>query len=139
LNQVLTGYKLKIKMKKTKITEKIKSFEDACAHLIIEPAIPQVDGLHPDMQKAIIAFYKLSIIIMALNEGWKPDWLNYNERKWFNRFYFSSADPVFVFTLIAASSASAIIGSRLCFKTEELADYAAKNFKGLYEDYLLFN
>lgn len=126
-------------MKKTKITEKIKSFEDACAHLVIEPAIPQVDGLHPDTQKAIIAFYKLSIIIMALNEGWKPDWLNYDERKWYNWFYNSNAGPVYVNTYYVASNAYANVGSRLCYKTEELADYAAKNFKGLYEDYLLFN
>lgn len=38
----------------------------------------------------------------------------------------------------APSAASAYLGSRLCFKSEALADYAAETFKELYEDYLMF-
>ena len=33
---------------------------------------------------------------------------------------------------------NAHFGSRLCFKSEALADYAAETFKELYEDYLMF-
>ena len=43
-------------MKKADITEKIKSFEDACAHLGIEPKLPEVDGLHPDQKKGVVSF-----------------------------------------------------------------------------------
>ena len=38
----------------------------------------------------------------------------------------------------APSDANAHFGSRLCFKSEALADYAAETFKELYEDYLMF-
>jgi hypothetical protein len=124
---------------------KIKSFEDACAKLGIEPVLPEVSGLMPAHQKSIIAFYKLSIIISALNEGWQPNWLDTSERKWFNWWYAglatygAIAGLVSVFSYHSASDSAADFGSRLCFKTESLADYAAENFKDLYEDYLLFN
>jgi hypothetical protein len=130
-------------MKKQSITEKIKSFEDACNHLGIELKLPEVGGLYPDHQKGIIAFYKLSVIATALNEGWKPDWSDRNQRKWFPWWYVdpdrSTAGLAFAFTHNTASIASAYFGSRLGFKTEALARYSADQFKELYEDFLLFN
>jgi hypothetical protein len=123
---------------------KIKSFEEACAQLGIDPVLPEVSGLMPVHQKSIIAFYKLSTIICAMNEGWQPNWLDTTERKWFNWWYAgfaadgAAAGLVYVYSYFAASYSVAFIGSRLCFKTEALADYAAENFKDLYEDYLLF-
>lgn len=124
---------------------KIKSFEDACAHLGIEPLLPEVSSLHPTHQKSIIAFYKLSMIISAMNDGWQPDWLDYSQRKWFNWWYAglastgASAGLVCVTSNYSVSTTYSVIGSRLCFKTESDAQYAAENFKDLYEDYLLFN
>ena len=41
-------------------------------------------------------------------------------------------------SLNAPSLTGALFGSRLCFKSEALADYAAETFKELYEDYLMF-
>ena len=37
----------------------------------------------------------------------------------------------------AASNADAPVGSRLCYKTRELATYAGRQFEGLYNDFLL--
>lgn len=128
-------------MEKQSITEKIKSFEDACAHLGIEPKLPEVEVLHPDHQKGVIAFYKLSVIATALNEGWKPDWSNWNQKKWFPWWYVdasSSAFLAYAYTHYTATTAYAIFGSRLGFKTRELAQYAADQFKDLYEDLLLY-
>jgi hypothetical protein len=120
--------------------EKIKSFEDACQHLGIEPKLPEVDGLFPDHRKAVVAFYKLSTIISALNNGWKPDWNDYRQRKWWNFFYVESNSAGFVYSLSShsPSTTNATFGSRLCFKSEELAEFAAKNFIDLYNDLLLF-
>ncbi len=42
------------------------------------------------------------------------------------------------FSYSVPSFADAHFGSRLCFKSEALADYAAETFKGLYEEYLMF-
>ncbi|MEN6422281.1 MAG: hypothetical protein ABFD76_10075 [Smithella sp.] len=130
-------------MKKPSITQKIKSFEDACKHLGIETKLPEVGGLYPYHQKGIIAFYKLSVIATALNEGWKPDWSDRNQRKWFPWWYVStdrsSAGLACAHTAYTAASPNAYYGSRLGFKTEALARYAADQFKDLYEDMLLYN
>lgn len=125
-----------------KITDKIKSFEDACKHLGLNPNdLPVVDMLPEKDRKSIIAFYKLTIIIRALNEGWEPDWSNWDEWKYYNWFYvekgedqrssglrYDGADCTFTCTGT---------GSRLCFKNIELAKYAAEQFKELYREYLL--
>jgi hypothetical protein len=125
------------------ITDKIKSFEDACSHLGIGTELPEVANIDPDHKKSIIAFYKLSVIIGALNEGWKPDWSDSKQRKWFNWFfaynYGGAAGLGCSYTAYAPSDAAASIGSRLCSKTEALAKYTVEKFKDLYEDYLLFN
>ena len=125
-----------------KITEKIKSFEDACKHLGINPNdLPAVDMLPEKDRKSITAFYKLTVIIRALNEGWEPDWSNWNEYKYYNWFYvekgkdqrssgFRCPDTRYTFTCTTT-------GSRLCFKDRELAEYAAEQFKELYREYLL--
>jgi hypothetical protein len=121
-----------------KITDKIKSFEDACAHLNIStelPIINMIPGLHA---KSLIAYYKLIIIIQALNEGWVPNWLNNSEYKWFNWFYFDSAGFACSYSICAASNTHSHLGSRLCFKSEELTDYAREKFEDLYKEYLLF-
>ena len=125
-----------------KITEKIKSFEDACKHLGINPNdLPAVDMLPEKDRKSITAFYKLTVIIRALNEGWEPDWSNWNEYKYYNWFYVEKGEDQrssgFRYCGTGYASAGTNAGSRLCFKNEELAEYAAKQFKELYREYLL--
>ncbi len=125
-----------------KIIKKIKSFEDACKHLGINPNdLPAVDMLPEKDRKSIIASYKLIVIIRALNEEWEPDWSNWNELKYYNWFYVEEGkDPRSSgFRYHGASSAYAYThtGSRLCFKNKELAQYAAEQFKELYREYLL--
>lgn len=120
--------------------KKIKNFEDACEHLGIEPKLPDVKGLLPEHSRAVVSFYKLSVVVSAINDGWKPDWNDYNQRKWWNWFYVEANTAGFVYSCSYYSPAytSAAVGSRLCFKSEELAEYAAKNFIDLYNDFLLF-
>src|SRR4051812_4470554 len=66
---------------------KIKTFEDACQALGIDPTkLPDVSALPADQQEAIIAHYKLVIIAQALNEGWKPNWNDNSEWKYYPWF-----------------------------------------------------
>jgi len=119
------------------ITEKIKTFEDACQALNLDPThLPIVDLLPERLRKSIIAFYKLTIIIEALNEGWEPNWWDNNERKFYNYFYCPSGSGFFC-SCTGFAFTSADVGSRLCFKSRNLAEYALSQFKDLYEDYLL--
>ena len=86
-----------------------------------------------------MAFHKLVVITRALNEGWRPDWSNTNQPKWFNWWWTNGNAGLACANLTDAPSyTDATVGSRLCFKSEALADYAAETFKELYEDYLMF-
>lgn len=124
--------------------QKIKTFEDACRSNGIETNLPDVSGLMKNHQQAVISFYKLSVIASALNEGWEKDWTDDNEYIYYPWWYVkhasngSFAGLAFAGTDHAVSNASAVIGSRLGFKTLELARYAANQFKDIYEDFLLF-
>ena len=125
-----------------KVTDKVKSFEDACKHLGLNPNdLPVVYMLPEKDRKSIIAFYKLTIIIRALNEGWEPDWSNWDEWKYYNRFYVEKGEDQrssgFRYGTTDFASTRMHTGSRLCFKNIELAKYATEQFKELYREYLL--
>lgn len=122
------------------ITDRVKSFEDACQVLGISTNVPEVKGLPRKHQKAIIANYKLIIIAEALNEGWKPNWQDSDEYKYYPWFDMSNPAGVgYSSTDDAASYASASFGSRLCLKNRELAIYFGQTFTDLFNDSLLLN
>lgn len=119
------------------ITKKIKSYEDACKALNLDPAnLPVVDNLPEKDRKYIVAYYKLTVIIRALNEGWEPNWQDWDEYKYFNWFYIDFAGFACAAARGAVAGACAGIGSRLCFKNATLARYARETFESLYLDYL---
>jgi hypothetical protein len=128
------------------MNEKVKSFEDACEVLGLDSKkLPIVENLPEKDRQSIIAYYKLTVIARALNEGWEPDFSDWNQWKYWNWFYVESKDNgasagfVFASTPYAASTTGAYIGSRLCFKTRELATYARENFRDLYLEYLFID
>ena len=127
--------------KKENITEKVKTFEDACEVLGLNPEnLPIVGHLPEKDRQSIVAYYKLTIIIRVLNEGWKPDFQNWNEWKYWNWFYIEHDGVAAGFgcahSPFAPSGSSADVGSRLCFKSRELAMYAREQFQDLYFEYL---
>lgn len=122
------------------ITDRVKSFEDACQVLGISTNVPEVKGLPRKHQKAIIANYKLIIIAEALNEGWKPNWQDSDEYKYYPWFDMSNPAGVgYSNTYNTASKTTAAIGSRLCLKNRELAIYFGQTFTDLFNDSLLLN
>lgn len=122
------------------ITDRVKSFEDACQVLGISTNVPEVKGLPRKHQKAIIANYKLIVIAEALNEGWKPNWQDSDEYKYYPWFDMSNPAGVgYSLTLNAASYTDALLGSRLCLKNRELAIYFGQTFTDLFNDSLLLN
>lgn len=125
--------------KKLKITDRVKTFEDACRVLGLDSKqLPVVDLLPEKDRKSIIAYYKLTVIVRALNEGWEPDWQDWVEYKYFNWFYIDSAGFAYAHTHDATTSMNTYthVGSRLCFKTDTLARYARVQFRDLYFEYL---
>lgn len=122
------------------ITDRVKSFEDACQVLGISTNVPEVKGLPRKHQKAIIANYKLIVIAEALNEGWKPNWQDSDEYKYYPWFDMSNPAGVgYSYTSNTASNTYASFGSRLCLKNRELAIYFGQTFTDLFNDSLLLN
>lgn len=117
-----------------------------------------------DVSKDYVAYLKLRIITAALNEGWKPEFIP-GECRWAPYFLLYTKDEYerlnddvrarvvyrsssYAYALGGVSCADAdngsanvgaYIGSRLAFKSEELAEYAGKQFLDIYADFMLPN
>lgn len=146
------------------ITERVKTFEDACREIGVDPETVQSQweeaGLTmPDE----VAYQKLRIIAAALNEGWEPQFTE-EEWRWYPWFYLWTEEKLSekdddwkanhalisiedysgdyagfasASSSSAPSDASAPVGSRLCFKSEALATYCGKQFISLWADFNL--
>ena len=154
------------------ITERVKTFEDACKELGEEnPLYVQFREMYDnflfeggDNVSDIVAYLKLRIICAALNEGWEPQFTEDETRyyPWFwlyNEDELSNEDKVnelkeyglistdqyqteyagfaYAYSDDAPSDPNAIIGSRLCLKTPELARYCGKRFSDIWADFNL--
>lgn len=112
--------------------------------------------------KDLLAYLKLRIITYALNEGWKPQYTN-GERRWYfwyelinkeqydklsdvakNRVVGRGGNNANAYCGVSCANAGyntagvyASSGSRLVFKSRELAEYAGKQFVEIYEEYCL--
>ena len=119
--------------------KKIASYEDACRVLNIQPINEEVFNIFPkEDQRSMLAYHKLTVITRALNNGWKPNWDDPNEWKYYPLFRYVNAGLSCAYTNHSASSSIAYFGSRLCFPTSALAKYAAEHFADLYRDYYCF-
>jgi hypothetical protein len=120
----------------------IKTFEDACTKLGLDAAklLPDFSMFPEQHQKAMKAHAKLIIIAEALNDGWKPDWENGKWDKYYPWFVMGSpSGSGFSFRGYDHWNTSSNAGSRLCFKSDEIAEYAGKQFEELYKDYFVMN
>lgn len=110
----------------------------------------------------IMAYATLRVITEALNEGWKPQFTE-GERRWYAWYDFltkeeveemsdeekkerrvvgranynakASGGLVYSNAFYVSTSSDTYGGSRLAFKNEELAEYAAKQFGDIYADF----
>lgn len=118
------------------MTHKIKTYEAACKALKLNPKnIPVVSNIPKKHKDAIVAHYKLVIIAEAINEGWTPDWADYNQYKYYPWFEMKKAGAGFSIVCSGWVDYSSF-GSRLCYKSRELAEYAGKQFEKLYNTYM---
>ena len=146
------------------VTERIKTFEDACEELGAEHPLVKLWTDYPyiglnSQSEDVVAYMKLRIICAALNEGWEPQFTK-DEWRYFPWFVLCTQEEIdgmnedeksrVVYrsghcasasggvacagALYDASGADAVIGSRLAFKSRELAIYAGKQFIELYAD-----
>lgn len=155
---------LEEEIKPKDITERVKTFEDACRELGVGHPFVCAYYCFDDIDECnndIAAFLKLRIICAALNEGWEPQ---FAENRWYpcfslwtekelsekssewiaDRHIISLGDYSEDYAGFACagpnnapSFAFANIGSRLCLKSAALATYCGKQFINLWADFNL--
>ena len=143
------------------VMERVKTFKDACNELGIEHDKWVQDKKDLGLEADVIAYLKLRIIAAALNEGWKPQFTTdeYRYFPWFCLYTQSEIDEMseedksrvvyrsnynadagggvaYANTSVDSSVTYAVIGSRLTFKTRELAEYAGRQFVEIWADYV---
>lgn len=120
---------------------KIKSFQDACKDQKISPTkLPDVSMLSEPMGKYVLAAYKLAVITVSLNKiktkVWLPNWHDSSSKY---QIWFDMDSPSgLVLGAVFGFFSDTYVGSRLCFRTREIAEYAGKQFIELYKDFMLF-
>lgn len=132
-------------MPKTKTTVAIKTYEEACAikKLDAKAILPDVSNFPGKHQASILAFAQLIIIASVLNDGWEPDWNNDDQYKyypWFDLEEDKTVNPTgfrFYVSYYDITDTDASSGSRLCYKTRELSDYAGKQFADIYREMMV--
>ena len=146
------------------ITDKIKTFDDACKAIGLAgpEALPELlqEKYAAIVPSHIKAQLKLEIITLALNEGWQhiPDGKHWAYWPWFclytageiadmgkkgaeERAMINATDVSEVFSGLgfadssrAWSISAAYFGSRLAYKSRELARYSGKQFIELWKE-----
>lgn len=146
------------------VTERIKTFTDACnalgdEHPLVKEYLKVADG--NIILDDLYAYLKLRIIVAALNEGLEPKFEK-GERRYYPWFYlytkeqydelddeekgrcvlrsggstYSVGGFVVCSASYDASSSFASSGSRLAFRTRELAAYAGRQFTEEWADFM---
>lgn len=148
-------------------TERVKTYEDAVNELgednPIVVAASTASWRFPEaVNKDLVAYMKMRVIVAALNDGWEPQFVP-GEQRWYpwyeliskedyeamsedekqerrcvgrsGNYAYANGGLVYSSALYASSSSSANVGSRLAFKSEELAKYAGKQFAELFADF----
>jgi hypothetical protein len=83
-----------------------------------------------------IAYRILKMLAKSLNQGWVPDWSNHNEYKYYPYFELGGSSG-FRFHGYGLWRSHSLVGSRLCFKTRELAEHAGKHFTDVYRKFMV--
>lgn len=141
------------------IRDRVKTFEDACTVLGIDP--DEWKKKHLMFDKDVLAYLKLRVIAKALNEGWYPKFTE-DERRYYPWFYIITKEEydnlsdeekrrcvgravsnagaggglVCASASVASSSSYASNGARLAFSNYDLAVYAGTQFIDIWADFV---
>jgi hypothetical protein len=126
--------KLTFKEKPKKVTDRIKTVADILADNSITQA--EFDKMCEGLEADEVAYRIVKLLARSLNEGWYPNWSDGNERKFIPYFYMGGSSGFRYHDCDAWASVS-LVGSRLCFKSAELASYAGNQFTEVYKKFML--
>lgn len=120
------------------ITKRIKTIEDAINELgETDVEVAELRKLeNANITSHILYRQEAVVIAKALNEGWVPDYTNSNQTKYEPWFKYDSSAGGFVDYDDVICHALTLVGSRLCFKSRELAKYFGNQFIEIHRKYL---
>ena len=151
------------------VMERVKTFEDACKelgenHPYVQTWNSIYEGTENDTDLTDhIAYMKLRIICVALNEGWQPEFKEgeYRYYPWFTLYTKEEIDDMDdeekkklclwcgyansgpSCGLVSSTSTTAFshshptYGARLASKTKEIAEYFGKQFINIWKDFII--
>lgn len=161
VNNVLTL----VEDKPKDVTERIKTVNDAARELgednIFVKQLAEAECNEELDAPDLLAYLKLRVITAALNEGWAPQFTE-DEWRWYPWFRLLTKEDydnlseedngrvvgrahysanaygglVYANANYVSSYSDADVGSRLVFKTQELAEYAGKQFIDIWADFV---
>ncbi len=91
----------------------------------------QCTGLSPDE----VAYRLLKLLNKSLNEGWTPDENDSDQYKYLPWFYMGGSSGFRCYDCDHWLSASSV-GSRLAFKSREIAEHAGTHFTSTYKQFM---
>ncbi len=145
------------------VRDRIKTFEDAMMALGEEHPLVREWHLGENLSPDLEAYLQLRVIIAALNEGWEPQFTEDEERyypwHWLytrkeidnmeaselkernmvstEKYQTDYAGFAYAYSSDTPSSSDTSVGSRLCLKSDALAEYCGKQFTDIWADFLL--
>lgn len=145
------------------VRDRIKTFEDAMMALGEEHPLVREWHLGENLSPDLEAYLQLRVIVAALNEGWEPQFTEDEERyyPWHWLYTRKEIDNMEASELkernmvstekyqtdyagfadahshYAPSDSATSVGSRLCLKSDALAEYCGKQFTDIWADFLL--
>ena len=145
------------------VRDRIKTFEDAMMALGEEHPLVREWHLGENLSPDLEAYLQLRVIVAALNEGWEPQFTEYEERyypwHWLytrkeidnmeaselkernmvstEKYQTDYAGFAFASSGSAPSHSATGVCSRLCLKSDALAAYCGKQFTDIWADFLL--
>lgn len=116
----------------------VKTFEAACKKKALDSQIIiQYLSAYPEEHRgALISMAKTFIVVDVLNDGWRPNWSDYNEAKY--ELYWDLSGGGFRLNFVRSRYSGSNVGSRLVFKTKTIGEHAAKYFENLFKDWVTF-
>lgn len=125
--------------------KKIKTYEDICKIDGVDPiqSLPFHEAKTAE-EFAINSFAKAIRINRVLNDGWQPNWNDYSQYKYYPWFDMRSNSQVgsgvgFSCGVCRCGGSDSAVGSRLVFKTRELAKFAGTVFLEIYRGFMVID
>jgi hypothetical protein len=117
--------------KNLSITDRIKTIEDVLEYHGMDSETFFVKK-YGSMERKYQILKLIELTIEALNDGWKPDFTDHNQRKYYPYFEYKNDslcfDDCFTYRIM-------LVPSALLLKSEKLARYIGEEFIDLYKEY----